>query len=68
MAPKKKLSESQIIRLPQLELESLLQEWKVEVPAGCNVLKKRVLLDAAMCGEPIVFKKARHCGLIKVRE
>ena len=56
--PPKKLSENQVARLSQFELEAHLAEWKVDVPAGAKVLMKRALLDAAMSGDTSVCKVA----------
>ena len=55
--PPRKLTESQIIRLNQLDLALLLAEWRVDIPASCSVLMKRALLLQAMSGDLSVVKK-----------
>ena len=48
MAPKQRMSESKVLRLPQWELASLLDLWSVQVPKNALDLEKRALLVRAM--------------------
>ena len=40
MAPKQRMSESKVLRLPQWELASLLDLWSVQVPKNALDLER----------------------------